>query len=52
MTIYCLFNELAQQKYIIPEHQAFFHLRDLLSYLDTRYGKGNWQVKFDYKNDT
>jgi len=49
MIIDCLFAEHRTEKYIVQDglHQiGFVHLNDLLFYLDGRFGKGAYRLKF------
>jgi len=49
--INCLFAENKAKKYIIVDESAqigFAHLMELTAYLDSKIGKGNYQLKFNY----
>jgi hypothetical protein len=51
MIINCLFAENRFGKYIFQsdfDRIGFVHLNDLLFYLDERFGKGTYRLKFNY----
>jgi len=51
MTIQCLFAASRTGKYIVQDNFdliGFVHLQDLLFYLDGRFGKGTYRLKFNY----
>jgi hypothetical protein len=50
MTINCLFAKSRRGKYVFLDgfdRVGFIHLSDLLSYLDGRFGKGTYRLKFE-----
>jgi len=48
--IKCLFAEGQTEKYIVRGRRkiGFAHLRDMLAFLDGKYGKKNYTLRFDY----
>ena len=48
--IKCLFAEGQTEKYIVRGRRkiGFAHLRDMLAFLDGKYGKKNYKLKFNY----
>jgi len=51
MIINCLFAENRKGKYVLLDgfdRVGFVHLNDLLSYLDRRFGKGGYRLKFQF----
>jgi hypothetical protein len=51
MIVNCLFAESRKGKYIVLDNFdriGFIHLNDLVSYLDGRFGKGTYRLKFKY----
>ena len=49
MIVNCLFAETRKGKYIVEDHFdriGFVRLSDLLFYLDGRFGKGAYRLKF------
>jgi glycerol-3-phosphate O-acyltransferase len=51
MTIHCLFAQGKTEKYIVDAQGVrigFRHLCELTAYLDQRYGKENYRMRFDY----
>jgi hypothetical protein len=51
MTIHCLFAQNRKGKYIVQNKRSqigFVHLQDMLFYLDRKYGKGTYRLKFNY----